>query len=870
MTRESGKKGSDGKFVPGMTFRAFLASILCMMLAALYTNYTAVILGESYTISESAIPIPAILAVLGLTLLVGLFAILFKLRLLTKAEIVCVTFATMMAVPMMTQGFWHRFLCMISATPRNQNYDYGDAYGDALWPHGPNLLKDSFDAAAGIPSSSNAAIPATCSFTNVHWTAGFIEEGVEGGALVISNTAASDIAYIEYAFPVDPSDPASPRPAEPHLITFLAKGEGVEAETTVFVQAFADENPVPETLYRGSPRTRPTYLHKTGFGRLGGYGLIPARVCHSNLLLRIGLSGRGAVTIADPRFFSVAAFESIFRGRKIVDETEWLAMAPEDRPADAVVRPARKWSLRSLAFYVQSLIPYREWARPMLIWGSYILMLLTAFFCTNVIMRRKWAESERYPMPNTRIPLAVAGAGPSDDEDSPFPAVWRNRWAWAGLVFALVYGLAKGLHSYNPHVPDLSIVIHLNEYVTNPIFGQMFNTAFIFSLFVCSIAVFFELNVLMSIIVGYWICRSMYFFGHVAGIDVNKDFPWFQEQAIGAYIGYFAIVVALSAKYLWTVVKDAFRGRGGEETDVLTPRAAIVLFVLCHVGVAAWSGLTGASAVAMSILFSFFVLCGFIAAKYRTECGNPFGYFVPYNIMLFIGAVGGIPVFGVRGMLVSLLLSGCLTVTVFYIIPGMQFEMLEVGRRMRIQPRHIAYTCLVGLFGGLFVGGWAFLSNGYAAGAENLRLHYFYDGYVWFVTRIRAPLTQATAQWLREDAGIMIKTVNWGRRAMVFSGVTMAVLTVLRQYFAGFWFHPVGFMIGFTFQNDGANWGTLLVAWAIRYTVLKVGGARAVRTKLQPFFIGAFVGCVLAVGIFTAINGHSVAQGSPNFYNSIP
>ena len=861
--------GTDcGKFVPGMTFRAFLASVLCMMLAALYTNYTAVILGEIYTISESAIPIPAILAVLGLTLFTGLMALVFKLRLLTKAELVCVTFSTMMAVPMMTQGFWHRFLCMISATPRNQSYDYSDAFDDDLWPHGPNLLRGSFDAAAGVPSSPDAALPSSGSFTNIYWTAGTIEEGVDGGALVISNSAPSDMAYVEYSFPVSADDPASPHPAEPHLLTFLAKGEGVESETQVFVQAFADDNPVPETLYRGSPRTRPTYLHKTGFGRLGGYGLIPARVCHSNLLLRIGLSGRGAVTIADPRFFSVAALEGLYRSRKIVDEDEWLAMAPEERPAYAVVRPKRKWSLRSLRFYVESLVPLREWVRPMLIWSSYVLMLLTALFCLNVIMRRKWAESERYPMPNTRIPLAIAGAG--DPDEAPFASIWRNKWAWAGLVFALVFSMIKGLHSFNPHLPDLEICIRLNEYVTNPLFGQMFNAEFIFSLFICSIAIFFELNVLMSVIVGYWICRSMYFIGHVAGIDVNNGFPWFQEQAVGAYLGYFIIVVALSAKYLWNVVKDAFRGKGGDEADVLTPRVAVVLFVLCHIGVAAWSGLTGASVVAMSILFSFLVICGFVAAKYRAECGNPFGYYVPYNIMLFIGVLGGIPVFGIRGMLVSLLISGFLTVTVFYIIPGMQFEMLEVGRRMRIQPRHIAYTCLVGLFGGLVIGGWAFLSNGYAAGAETFRASHFYQGYLWFITRIRAPLTSATAQWLREDAGVVIKTVDWGRRAMVFSGVTMAILTVLRQYFAGFWFHPIGFMIGFTFQNDGANWGTLLVAWIIRYTVLKVGGARAVRTKLQPFFIGAFVGCVLAVGIFSAINGHAVAEGSPNFYNSMP
>ena len=73
------------------------------------------------------------------------------------------------------------------------------------------------------------------------------------------------------------------------------------------------------------------------------------------------------------------------------------------------------------------------------------------------------------------------------------------------------------------------------------------NADFVFSLFVCSIAVFFELNVLMSVVVGYWVCRSTYFFGHLAGIDANNGFPWFDDQSVGAYLGYFLVVVALSA-----------------------------------------------------------------------------------------------------------------------------------------------------------------------------------------------------------------------------------------------------------------------------------------------------------------------------------
>jgi hypothetical protein len=199
----------------------------------------------------------------------------------------------------------------------------------------------------------------------------------------------------------------------------------------------------------------------------------------------------------------------------------------------------------------------------------------------------------------------------------------------------------------------------------------------------------------------------------------------------------------------------------------------------------------------------------------------------------------------------------------------MQFEFIETGRRMKINPRHIALTCLIGVLGGLLVGGWAFLSHGYADGSDNIRGSLLYSGFGWFANSFRGPLASATNDWLNTGSSPLASS-PWEARSMMLGGGVTAVLTVLRHYVSGFWFHPVGFMIGFTFQNDGANWGTLLVAWAIRYTVLKVGGARAVRTKLQPFFIGAFVGCVLAVGIFTAINGHSVAQGSPNFYNSIP
>ena len=853
MAADDGKKQ---RFAPGMTFRALAASLLCITVAAIYVNHSQIVLHETYAIAESAIPVPAILAVLALTLVVGTVCALTGFRILSKQELVCVAFATMMSVPLMTQGFWMRAFGMLAAIPVNHGFDYIDAFDDSLWPHGPNLL--SF-ANAGEESSVAG---------NARWEWGETEEGEYGAILSISNALPDDVSYAE--FRLDGGAKAGETDfREPFLLSALVRCGNPEPETSFFVEAIFDGASKPRKLMSAMPSLQKTFMHKTGFVRHGRYGLFPARGTCGGMVMRIGLRGRGAAEIADPRFFSVAATYNVFNGRKIVDESDWERMSPEARPPFAVVRPPWRHPVRRIGFMLGGLVPFRQWARPLAIWGSYVLLLLSALFAMNVIMRRKWAESERYPMPNARIPLVLAGAAAEDEAStSPFAAIWRNRWAWAGLAIALAYGLLKGAHFYDPHFPDLYVRIPLGDYVTNPIFGRMFHIDFVFSLFICSIAVFFELNVLMSVIAGYWLCRTEFFIGHAAGADTYGGFPWFEEQALGAYFGYFAIVVALSSRYLLDVLKDAWRGRSGAETDPLSPRAAVALFLACNIGVALWARLTGTSVAAMSAMFAFLSVCGFVASKYRVECGNPFGYFVPYNLMLFVAALGGARVFGARGMLVSLLLTGFLTTAVFFLIPGMQFELIEAGRRLRIKPRHLIYTCIVGIIGGLAIGGIVFISNGYAAGASNLRGSGYYTNFNWFVSKIRAPLSLATLQW--QGAEAVGPITPWSRGAMVFGGSAMAVLTILRQYFAGFWFHPIGFMIGFTNQNDGANWGTLLVACAIRWAVLKIGGARAVRGKLLPFFAGAFAGCVLAIGFWTLANGYAVSRGLPRFYPLIP
>ena len=112
------RKRDDSGYEPGITPRSIAAMVFCILVAAMYTNYSCTFLHEHYQIVEAAIPIPAILAILFSTLLVGLMALLTRRRLLTRAELVCVAFATLISAPMMAEGFWQRFFGIISAPPR--------------------------------------------------------------------------------------------------------------------------------------------------------------------------------------------------------------------------------------------------------------------------------------------------------------------------------------------------------------------------------------------------------------------------------------------------------------------------------------------------------------------------------------------------------------------------------------------------------------------------------------------------------------------------------------------------------------------------------------------------------------------------------
>lgn len=830
----------------GITFRSGSILLLLMLLMAASKQYAEVILSIPYA-AEHTLSLPAVWVFLLFLAVAGGVCKAFRVRLLSRAEMVCVLYALLIAGPIMTQGVWHRLLSVTATLPKGADFAKIDALSDKMWPHGPNLLEGAM--------VSNAVSEAK----GVSWERFDISgKGQELTVPVLRSSGEG--AFVRFRLPVGNDGVL---PDAPYLISVLAHATRLGPDSFCYGRVYADpaQRERFTAVFQSSALAEPSFMFPSGMARRGGYDVrvLPAG---GHVDLEFGLSGSGTLVLADPCLMDVSALEQAYKGRRMVSEAEAAGMTPEAL-AGVVVRPDRMFSLAGLAFILTAYIPLREWLPTVAAWTLMIVLVLTSVFALAVLMRRQWVDNERYPLPVKYITDALIGR---DGE----PPIWKNRMMWIGFAACMTWCLMRGWQFYNPRVPDLNINVPLEPYfaesVTLPMWrGVRFEVSAIF----LSLAMFMELGVLFSIVAGYFLFRSQYLVGELSGLSSNAGYPFPAEQQVGGYLMYAILILFFTRKYWMRLFKAVWKNdRSAWEGEALSYPAALILLALCFAGAALWAKWVGVGVAGILVFFLFMVLTGLVSAKIRAECGAPFGYLSPYNGVLVMSMLGGVSVFGAGAVLVALMCSFMLFVTAFYLIPGAQIELLEMGREQRVVPRHLFYAMLAGVVGGMVLGGWVFLSNAYALGGDSMKYAWAFDLKPWYFFGFNQELTVA-GQALTGEAATAAAGVSPATWAYVYAAGGTLVVSVLRQLFAGFWFHPVGFFLGSSLFN-WYIWGSCLAAWVIRLSVLKLGGAATVRDRLRPFFIGVFLAAALSQLLFSIHAGILAANGIENVYRAIP
>lgn len=847
-----------------------VVALVSLLLMGFWIEYEELYNTYGGPLAENSPPNSAI----GVLLLVlGLSALLYKLRRplrLITAELVVIYAALVLAAPLMTQGLWHRLFGLVVAIPHSQDFKSYESLPPMLWPHGKNLIANGrFEQ--GLSGALHTGAD-TLQWTNMTW------RGKSWRVPVLDNQAGrrpgAALTFVMHRY--DPQGREVLIPGEKHLVSLLVQAEGLSADSAYSLTLQADDAREILLLLQ-SDDTRPSFTLTNGFCRIGVNPVTIPLELTNQLALRVGLRGTGRLAIHDVEFMNVEGVESGYTGRHLIPANDLAQFGPGERNA-TVIRPKHLLSPSGLRYLFTGFIPLDQWIKPAAAWTALVAALFCGFLGLNLLMRKQWVEHERFTFPLTVFPRHLL------HEENGRLTIFRNRVMWLGFACVLPLVIWKGLAYYIPAIPFFaSTDIRLADYVHSQVMKAFLAdinidhvTGLRVAFCVMAIALLVETDILFSLWLTFFAFQLWKLVGAVINPTRFVGYPWEHQQSMGGYLAFAALALFMGRQHLRRALRLAFRGAPDTANagEARTYRWALLLVLTSVIGIVAWSLWTRMGAAAGLLFFGYLLICGFAASKIRAEMGAPWGYMTPYFGMQFVAAVGGFPLFHSTGMLVATIASGFMCTTCFLLIAPVQVEMLELGRHFNVRSRDVGAGLALGLFGGLFIGGFVLLCWMYGFGANNLRTAWPYqqENYlgVFRTGELNAdrafesgtlaldPQTQPLNIFANPDA----------KGLAIGAGVTL-LLAGLRALFIWFPIHPLGYVLASTFFMK-SMWFYFLAAWLTRQILFRLGGAQSIRRGLVPFSVGAFLACIASIVIWDVVGVVLRLQGVTEVYSGIP
>jgi len=848
-----------------LSYRAVVIGIASMVLLAIWVHFREVLIPGRLV--HNSPPAGAVGVFLGVLLVGGGIAWLRPRLRLAQGELIVIYTMLVVSAPLMSQGMWHRFLAFVVAIPSHQhNLALVDSFPETLWPHGPHLVENRRFADGGVNGPQVSVEPAG-----------------RAHAIDVDRSPIGSTTALELVNPKPSGNAPLPRtqlrlrvarhrdgrpplvPGESYYVTALVRLTGLSGRSRLTLELVSDggERVLVDALSRD---TREGHSTPGRFSRQGQPFVTLPRSVRDHAELVVTLHGAGSAAVTDVTFFSNAALHRLKRGSGEIAAGDLSRLAGHERN-DLLVRPDTPFSAAGIWYLLKGAIPHRQWLRPMLYWLSIVLAMFFCLLGLGVIFRRQWAEHERFTFPMLVLPRLLLG---QPDETGCVRHVFGRTALRVGVALGLAYCLMLGLSRYVPGLPSPHVYIVLKEYFDSPGLSAFFKIApFQIIIMVVAIAFFVDLELLASILIFTALSRLTYALAQTQGWKAIRgpvdSFPFAQEQHLGAFLMLAIVVLWVSRRHLAAVTRSVLGRPGGldDRGEAMRYRTAVGLIGVSFIAFAVWGGLTGLGSGAALLFFGFLVICGLSASRIRTECGAPMNLFTPTYPFLIFYLLGGLWVFGSETMVLAYCAGGFMAAG-FLMFGPTQVEMLQLASERKVNLRGVNIALILGVTGGVLLGGYVLLGWAHSVGAEKMVVGSVkmldQDGYF---TTLRQSVARADKAVLA--SAVEGTAVETGHRVAplvaVGTGATVTgVLTAARTRFVGFWLHPIGYILANT-ALIGPCWGSILVAWLIKWVALKLGGPRVIRQHMVPLFAGVFIGGLLGIIVWDVVAIVRVSMG---------
>ncbi len=502
---------------------------------------------------------------------------------------------------------------------------------------------------------------------------------------------------------------------------------------------------------------------------------------------------------------------------------QWLTVSDRDA--------LRGYYLGESSLYLSQHL--RVWVPVVAAWILLFLVTAFIFLCLNTILRRQWAERERLTFPIIQLPLAMT---------NPTSRFFRNKRMWIGFSIAAGISLFNGLSHLYPVIPHIPVTRRFFTFHEPPfsLYGTIITAFYPFAI---GIMFLMPLDVLFSTTFFYFLYRNEVALARAVGWHSIPNFPYLNEQTIGAFIGLCFFFAWTGKRHFRSVLKSATSlGREAQtqaRDEPMSYRMAVWGFVL---GILLFAFLLYKAGMAVWLAFVFavlFLITPIVTTRIRAESGifvHAYHWQAPRYIL---NTVLGTHRLGARNLTA---LSVCFFNRDYrpQQMPH-QLEAFKIAEVARISQRRMLWTILIATVFGALVAFWVQLHLYYQFGSDS---GYFGPWSLGYGREYFGRLTNWITYPLDTD---------W--IGVIFIGIgftVMMALSYLRVKFFWLPLHPLGYVMASN-QEMSDLWIPLVIALFLKWLILRHGGIQSYR-RVIPFFLGLVLGDYLMGSMWSLLN----------------
>lgn len=502
-------------------------------------------------------------------------------------------------------------------------------------------------------------------------------------------------------------------------------------------------------------------------------------------------------------------------------------------------------------------VMWGPWMGPVLLWGGFMLVLGLTTLCVVVLVRHHWNAGEHLSYPMLELPRELVGLRRRSER-----TLLTDPLMWVGFATAFIVQAGNIAKYFVPSLPAVPLKTDLAPFLTEEPLRFLLPLRFYIDPLTIGAGYLVPQDLLFSTWSIYLIYKLVGMAAGMMGLR-NGTFPYFQEQSTGGYVAYGLLLLIAARGQIVRLAGLASRGKPSREAYPLSPALAFY-GVLGGIGlIILWCAINQFAlklAVPYLILLLLYTV---VQARLRAEAGIPLGWPYPFGTQkttfdYVLGTKGIKALGGEQGLVMLSFYSWLSRYNYLGETAAFQTDNLALWERLDITPRKTNWFMLSALVAGLALGFYIHLSAYYRFGASLLQGGSLYGGANTMVAR---------GEYLGLSAQLASPTPPDTLRVKFMIGgfLLTPALALLRRSFLRFPFHPLGFLLATSYGPTPYYWSSMLIAWAAKALILRLGGARLYWRGL-PFFLGLVLGSSMTYDVLWMVVRALLPEGMVTDY----